>query len=111
MPNRCGEMIVQRLFHPLGRGVYCCVADSLLRQCVAKEISPVAKKESQPVKKQNRIVRYLREVKAEVQKIVWPSRRATLNLTGIVLAVTVVMSLALGLIDWLFSRLFALILG
>lgn len=72
----------------------------------------MAKKESQPVKKKpNRIVRYLREVKAEVQKIVWPSRRATINLTGIVLAVTAVMSLSLGLIDWLFSRLFAFILG
>lgn len=71
----------------------------------------MAKKENQPVKKQNRIVRYFREVKAEVQKVVWPSRRATINLTGIVLAVTAAMSIALGLIDWLFSRLFALILS
>jgi len=76
----------------------------------------VAKKESQPVKKAEkpprfqRITRYFKEVKAEVQKVVWPSRRAALNLTGIVLAVTITMSLALGLIDWVFSRLFTLFL-
>lgn len=76
----------------------------------------VAKKESRPVTKTaksprfQRITRYFKEVKAEVQKVVWPSRRAALNLTGIVLAVTITMSLALGLIDWLFSRLFTLFL-
>lgn len=76
----------------------------------------MAKKENQPVKKApkpprfQRITRYFKEVKAEVQKVVWPSRRAALNLTGIVLAVTISMSLFLGLIDWIFSRLFTLFL-
>ncbi len=62
-------------------------------------------------KRQNRIVRYLREVRAEVSKVVWPSQRATINLTGVVLATMVVMSVALGLVDWIFTRLFALIIG
>jgi len=61
-------------------------------------------------KKEYRVVRYLREVRAEVRKVVWPSRRNTLKLTGIVLAVTAAMSIALGLIDWVFSRVFSLIL-
>ena len=69
------------------------------------------KKAAKTEKKENRIVRYFREVRAEVSKVVWPTRRATLNLTGVVLATMVVMSLALGLIDWIFTRLFALILG
>jgi preprotein translocase subunit SecE len=62
-------------------------------------------------KRENRIIRYFREVRAEVEKVVWPTRRATLNLTGVVLGTMVVMSLALGLVDWIFTRLFALILG
>ncbi len=59
--------------------------------------------------KENPIVRYFRETKAELQKVVWPSRKETINLTVIVLAVTVVMSIAMGLIDFLFSRLFSLL--
>ncbi len=60
-------------------------------------------------KSENKVVRYLKEVRAEVSKVVWPSQRATINLTGIVLAVMFVMSIALGIIDWIFTRLFALI--
>lgn len=59
--------------------------------------------------KENPIARYFRETKAELQKVVWPSRKETINLTVIVLAVTVVMSIAMGLIDFLFSRLFSLL--
>ena len=62
-------------------------------------------------KKEHRVVRYLKEVRAEVQKVSWPSRRNATNLTLIVLGVTVIMSAALGLIDWAFTELFALIIG
>ncbi|MBM3190150.1 MAG: preprotein translocase subunit SecE, partial [Chloroflexi bacterium] len=41
------------------------------------------------VKKENRIVRYFKEVRAELSKVVWPSRRNATNLTAIVLGVTV----------------------
>jgi len=72
----------------------------------------VAKRETAQVeKKENKIVRYLKEVRAEVGRVVWPTREATLRLTGVVLGVMAVMSIALGLIDWLFARLFALIIG
>ena len=46
-----------------------------------------------------------------MRKVIWPTREATTSLTVIVLAVTVAMSAALGLIDWLFTQLFALIIG
>ena len=72
----------------------------------------MAKRQSStPTKFGGRIVRYLKEVRAEIGKVTWPSRKTTLNLTGIVLGVTVAMSIALGVIDWVFSKLFALILG
>jgi len=70
----------------------------------------VAKKQGAAKKKDSRIVRYLKEVRAEIRKVVWPSREAATRLTAIVLAVTVVMSAAMGLLDWLFSKLFALII-
>ncbi|NLD45172.1 MAG: preprotein translocase subunit SecE, partial [Chloroflexi bacterium] len=39
----------------------------------------------------------------------WPTRKVATNLTLIVLVVTVVSSIAMGLIDWVFASLFALI--
>ena len=69
------------------------------------------KKSDQKEKKENRILRYFKEVRAEIKRVVWPSQRTTLNLTGIVLAVTTGMSLALGLVDWVFTKLFGLLIG
>ncbi|MEA3406913.1 MAG: preprotein translocase subunit SecE [Chloroflexota bacterium] len=57
------------------------------------------------------VVRYLRGVRAEVKKIVWPSQGTAIKLTLIVLGVTAFMSIALGLIDWIFAKLFALIVA
>ena len=62
-------------------------------------------------KQENRIAKYFRETKAELQKVVWPTRTEVINLTLIVLAVTASMSVALGVIDYLFSRLFVFIIG
>jgi len=70
-----------------------------------------ARSAKKSIKKENRVISYLKSVRAEIKKVVWPSRRTTLNLTGIVFGVTVVMSIAMGLVDWLFSKLFALIIG
>jgi preprotein translocase subunit SecE len=62
------------------------------------------------VKESNAIVTYLRQVRSELSKVVWPSRDQALKLTGIVLAVTVAMSLFLGGLDFLFSRLIEVVL-
>jgi preprotein translocase subunit SecE len=60
-------------------------------------------------KKGNVVTRFLRETRSELRKVVWPTRREALNMTGIVLAVTLVMAAGLGIIDWLFTRVFALV--
>lgn len=57
----------------------------------------------------NAIQQYLRETRSELKKVVWPTRQEWTNLTLIVIAVTLSMSAALGLIDFLFARLFGLI--
>lgn len=54
-------------------------------------------------KKENAIVRYVRETRTELQKVSWPSREETIRLTQIVLAVTLIMAIFLWLMDLLFS--------
>jgi preprotein translocase subunit SecE len=66
-------------------------------------------KKAARAKKGNVITRFLRETRSEVRKVVWPSRREALNMTAIVLGVTVLMAAGLGVVDWLFAKLFALV--
>ena len=61
-------------------------------------------------KKENVVIRYLKETRAELKKVNWPSRREATNLTLIVIAVTTFMALLLGTIDYVFAKLFELIL-
>ena len=49
-------------------------------------------------------MRYLRETRAEIAKVAWPTREETRNLSLIVIGVTVAMSVVLSLFDFLFSR-------
>jgi len=60
-------------------------------------------------KKGNFVIRFLRETRSELRRVVWPSRREALNMTAIVLGVTILMAAGLGIVDWLFTELFALV--
>jgi preprotein translocase subunit SecE len=51
---------------------------------------------------------YLSTTRAELQKVTWPTRQETLRLSGIVLGVTIVFSIALGLLDLVYGQLFTL---
>ena len=59
----------------------------------------------------NKIAHFMRETVGELRKVNWPTRQEAINLTTIVLIVIFVMSTFLGLLDILFSRLFALLLA
>jgi len=48
---------------------------------------------------------FLTQVKAEVKKVTWPSRREALGGTAVVVAVVFLMSLFLGLVDALLAKL------
>ena len=50
-------------------------------------------------KKKGGIRKYFRELRAEMKKVVWPTRKQVLNNTGIVLSVMVVMALFLFGVD------------
>jgi preprotein translocase subunit SecE len=62
-------------------------------------------------KSQNRFQRYIRETMGELRKVSWPTRKEATNLTIVVLIVTFTMSAILGLLDFFYSRLMALILS
>ncbi len=51
----------------------------------------------------NALVEYLRDTRAELRKVHWPTRQEAENLTKIVLIVTVSMAVLMGLLDYLFS--------
>lgn len=62
-------------------------------------------------KKENRIIKYFREARAEMRKVTWPTRQEALHLTGIVLAVTVAMSILLWVLDILFTGVVSALIG
>jgi len=67
----------------------------------------VAAKKSKP----GRIRKFYRETIAELKKVSWPTRAEAISLTRVVLVVILVMGAFLGLLDFLFTQLFGLIIG
>lgn len=59
----------------------------------------------------NEIIKFLREVKVELKKVSWPSRKETIGSTSVVLVVVIIVAMFLGLIDIGLSRLIRIILG
>ena len=59
----------------------------------------------------NPIVRYLRETRAELSKVSWPTWPEARKLTIIVLVTVVASSIVFGGFDYLFAQLFSLIIG
>lgn len=60
--------------------------------------------------KDNAIVKYLKETRAELKKVSWPTRQEALNLTLIVVAFTISMAALLGVIDYIFAWVFGLVI-
>lgn len=61
-------------------------------------------------KQPNAVSRLVRETVAELRKVNWPTRREAANLTLIVLITLAITSSILGMLDFLFSQFFRLIL-
>ena len=52
-----------------------------------------------------KIAEFLKDVRAELKKVSWPSSRETMRLTGVVIFVSVVVAVFLGLLDFGFVTL------
>lgn len=55
-------------------------------------------------------VNFLREVREELKKVVWPSRDEVIRLTGVVILVSLVVGLYLGGIDFILTKLVELVI-
>lgn len=58
-----------------------------------------AAKAPEKEKKKGRIKKYFRDLKSEIKKVVWPSKKQVVNNTGIVMTVMVITGLFLFAID------------
>jgi len=64
-------------------------------------------KPSHPIKN---TLGFLSEVKSEISKVTWPTRDEVTKLTLIVVAVSLIVGLYLGGLDYLFTKLLELII-
>jgi len=64
-------------------------------------------KPSHPIKN---TLDFLSEVKSEISKVTWPTRDEVTKLTLIVVAVSLIVGLYLGGLDYLFTKLLELII-
>ena len=51
----------------------------------------------------NKIINYLKETKAEMRHVNWPTRKQTLYFTILIIAIAVSTSFFLGFFDFIFS--------
>jgi preprotein translocase subunit SecE len=88
------------------------------KEAKQKSTSPARKASSSvrpvagPVKKNflDKSLQFLREVKVELKKVTWPSRKQTIGSTIVVIVLVLIISLFLGVIDIGLSKLVQLVL-
>ena len=56
-------------------------------------------------------VQFLREAKSELQKVTWPTPKQTIASTSVVIVVVLIVSLYLGFLDMILTRLVRAVLG
>jgi len=58
----------------------------------------------------DKVKQFLKEVKTELKKVVWPTRKDTIASTSVVVILVIIIALFLGLVDFGLSRIIRLIL-
>ncbi|MBQ9988589.1 MAG: preprotein translocase subunit SecE [Clostridia bacterium] len=62
-------------------------------------------------KKKGRIRQFFRDVKSELKKATWPTKKELVKYTGVVLAFIAIFSVVVGLLDYGLAALLGLITG
>ncbi len=57
-------------------------------------------------KKQNRVVKFFRDLKSERKKVTWPTKKDTTKQAGVVIVELIAVAAVVGLLDFCFSKLF-----
>ncbi|MFH1146141.1 MAG: preprotein translocase subunit SecE [Pseudomonadota bacterium] len=55
-------------------------------------------------------IQFLREVKVEFKKVVWPSRKETFGTTAVVILLVLMIALFLGLVDLVLAKLIGILI-
>ncbi len=58
-----------------------------------------------------KVVQFLKEVKFELKRVTWPSRKQTLSGTAVVLVIVLIAALFLGIVDFGLAELIKIILS
>lgn len=69
-----------------------------------------SKKSAKAVKKPSKIKKFFKDLKSEVKKIVWPTKKQVVNNTGVVLVAMAITALFIGGVDLGLKSLLDLIL-
>lgn len=56
-----------------------------------------------------RVSRFLRDARAELRKVNWPNRKELTTYTIVVIAITAIVSVFIGVVDFVFSQIFGLL--
>ncbi len=59
----------------------------------------------------NKLTNYIKESVAEMKKVTWPSKKETRNYTLLVIGISIGVALFLGLLDYIFTTGFQLIIN
>jgi preprotein translocase subunit SecE len=57
-----------------------------------------------------RIAKYFREVKSEIKKVIWPSKKQVINNTAVVILAIIVIGIIIYLLDMAFKGLLGLVI-
>ena len=102
-----------------GTGVKKTAAGEIPAQGIQKKLGLPAKKQATPTSpvslkhKDNifgKTAQFLREVKVELKKVAWPSRKQTIGSTVVVIALVMIISIFLGAVDLGLSSLIRIVL-
>lgn len=55
-------------------------------------------------------IKFLKDVKKELLKVVWPTRQEVVKLTFIVILISIIVSIYLGLLDFIFTQIITLLI-
>ena len=61
-------------------------------------------------KQEGGLQRWLRETRAELRKVTWPTREEALRLTYVVIGLSLAMGAVLGLMDFVLNSLYGLLI-
>ena len=61
-------------------------------------------------KQEGGLQRWLRETRAELRKVTWPTREEALRLTYVVIGISLAMGAVLGLMDFVLNSLYGLLI-